>query len=40
MLWTGGTIAAIAVAKQAMEDKGLSFEDRRMRREFCRRIAM
>jgi hypothetical protein len=36
-----GTIAAVEVARQAMADKGLSFEgDRRTRIEFCRRITM
>jgi hypothetical protein len=40
MLRVGGTVATIDVAKKAMEDKELSFEDRRLRTEFCRRITM
>jgi hypothetical protein len=40
MLRVGGTIQAIDVAKQAMEEKGLSFEDRPVRTEFYRRITM
>jgi predicted transcriptional regulator len=40
MMRGGGTVAAIAVAKRAIEEKGLSFEDRRVRTEFCRRITM
>jgi predicted transcriptional regulator len=40
MLRGGGTVAAIDVAKQAIEEKGLSFEDRRVRTEFARRITM
>lgn len=40
MLQIGGTVLAIDVAKNAIEDKGLSFEDRRVRTEFCRRITM
>lgn len=34
------TVAAIDVARQALADKGLSFEDRPVRTEFCRRITM
>ncbi len=40
MLRPGGTIQAIDIAKQAIEEKGFSFEDRRVRTEFCRRITM
>lgn len=34
------TVAAVDVARQALADKGLSFEDRPVRTEFCRRITM
>jgi uncharacterized membrane protein len=34
------TIAAVDVARRALADKGLSFEDRPVRTEFCRRITM
>jgi hypothetical protein len=40
MLRGGGTVQAIDVAKRAMEEKGLSIEDRRVRTEFSRRITM
>lgn len=40
MLRGGGTVQAIDVARRAMEEKGLSLEDRRVRTEFCRRITM
>jgi len=41
MLRAGGTVKAVDIAKQAMTDKGFSFEgDRRTRIEFCRRITM
>jgi hypothetical protein len=40
MLRVGGTATALDIAKRAMEEKGLSFEDRRIRTEFCRRINM
>jgi hypothetical protein len=40
MLRVGGTATMIDIARKAMEDKGLSFEDRRLRTEFCRRITM
>jgi hypothetical protein len=41
MLRAGGTVTSLDIAKQAMADKGLSFEgDRRTRTEFCRRITM
>jgi hypothetical protein len=36
----GGNVTALDIAKQAMADKGLSFEDRRVRTEFCRSINM
>jgi hypothetical protein len=36
----GGTAGAIDIAKVALADKGLSFEDRPVRTEFCRRITM
>jgi hypothetical protein len=39
-LRVGGTVTALDIAKQAMADKGLSFEDRKVRTEFCRRISM
>lgn len=35
-----GPVAAIDVARRALADKGLSFEDRPVRTEFCRRITM
>lgn len=40
MLREGDSVAAIDVAKRAMEEKGLSIEDRRVRTEFSRRITM
>lgn len=36
----GGPIQAVDVARRALADKGLSFEDRPVRTEFCRRITM
>ena len=41
MLRKGGTVTSLDIAKQAMADKGFSFDgDRRTRSEFCRRITM
>jgi hypothetical protein len=35
-----GPIPAVDVARRALADKGMSFEDRPVRTEFCRRITM